>query len=239
MSLPSPSVPASEQALGDCHADRVAAPLAQRAGRGLDAARMPAFRVACGAAAELPEPLDVFDGHRIAGEIQHGVQQHRAVSVREHKAVAVLPQGVPRVVAHDIAPQHLGDVGHAHGHAGVSGVGALHGVHGECADGVGEFAACSHAGPLNGRWPSRGVQAAKAPREISLAVPGERASLSKTRNFAAAPLVPRPRSGSAHCRGAHCPPVAPVAQITPNPVGTATRCRSPGRTRGRRVGRRR
>src|SRR5262249_5646615 len=37
----------------------------------------------------------------------------------------------------------------------------------------------------------------------------------KGAKFRGAPLVLRPRPGSAHCRGAHCPPVTPVAQITP------------------------
>ena len=43
------------------------------------------------------------------------------------------------------------DIGHAHRHTGVAGVGALHGVHGERTDGVGEIAACSHATLWDGR----------------------------------------------------------------------------------------
>src|SRR5437667_368980 len=45
--------------LGERHADRIADPLAERAGRGFDPARMAALRVAGSAAAELPETFQL------------------------------------------------------------------------------------------------------------------------------------------------------------------------------------
>ena len=78
---------------------------------------------------------------RIAGEMQQRVQQHRAVAVREHEAVAVPPVRVAGVVLEHVAPQHLGNVGHAHGRAGMSRIRGLHGIHGERADGIGQGAA--------------------------------------------------------------------------------------------------
>ena len=54
-----------EQAFGQRHADRIAEPLAERAGGDLDAARMAALGMAGGAAAELAETLDL--GHRHVG----------------------------------------------------------------------------------------------------------------------------------------------------------------------------
>jgi hypothetical protein len=140
------------------HASGVGEPLAERPGGGLDAERQVVLRVSRGLAAKLTEALDVSQRQRIAGQVQHRVQQHRAVAVREYEAVAVQPGRIGGVVAQVVAPQHLGNVGHTHRHAGMTGIGALYRVHGECADGVGEFAACAHEGALQllrggaGRW---------------------------------------------------------------------------------------
>ena len=143
-----------------------------------------------GLAAELTKALDIFDRKRVAGEVQHSVQQHRAVAVREHEPVAVGPQRVAGVVAHELAPQHLRDIGHAHGHAGMPRVRALYGIHGQCADGVGEFAGCIHSGS----------QARLAAAAVGLYRGSARAALA-VRQCAR--------------RGAHSPPLAPDAQIGP------------------------
>jgi hypothetical protein len=45
-----------------------------------------------------------------------------------------------RIELQEAAEQHGGDVGHAHRHAGMAGIGLLHGVHGERPDGVGHVA---------------------------------------------------------------------------------------------------
>ena len=73
----------------------------------------------------------------VAGEIKQRVEQHRAVPGGEHEAVAVGPVGVGGIELQEAGEQHGGHVGHAHGHAGMAGIGLLHRVHGQRADGVG------------------------------------------------------------------------------------------------------
>ncbi len=141
-----------QHALGERHADRVAQALAERPGRRLDAARMPALGMAGGAAAELPETLDL--GHRhvgIAGQIEEAVEQHRAVPVRHHETVAVGPVRHLRVKAQVLCEQHRGDVGHAHRHAGMTRFGLFDRVHRQRAQGVGHMAQLRVAGSGEGR----------------------------------------------------------------------------------------
>ena len=45
-----------------------------------------------------------------------------------------------RIELQELAEQHRGHIGHAHGHAGMAGIGLLHRIHGQRADGVGEVA---------------------------------------------------------------------------------------------------
>jgi hypothetical protein len=143
--VPRPVEGGRELLLGERHADGVGEPLPQRPGRGLDADLELAFRMARGARPELAEVLQFVDAERVAGQVQHRIEEHRAVPVREHEAVAVCPVRVPGVVLQEVAPQDLGDVRHAHRHPGMTGIGALHGVHAEGADGVGELAAAGHS----------------------------------------------------------------------------------------------
>ncbi len=127
-----------EQPLGERHADGIADPLPKRPGRGFDAGRMTIFGVARGLRAELAEILELLDIHlRIAGEIEQRIEQHRAVAGREHEAVAVGPIGIGGIELQEAREQHGGDVGHAHGHAGMAGIGLLHGIHGKRADRIG------------------------------------------------------------------------------------------------------
>ncbi len=126
---------------GQRHAHAVGDALAQRAGGGFHAGGVAHFGVARRFAVHLAEALEFLDRQVVAGEMQQGVNQHRAVAVGQHEAVAVGPVRIHRVVVHVIAPQHFGDVGHAHGGAGVAGVGGLHAVNGEEADGVGQTTA--------------------------------------------------------------------------------------------------
>src|SRR6516225_6776471 len=72
-----------EQPFGERHADGIAYALAERAGRRLDPGSMPALRMPGGAAAELPETLQLVEGHvGVAGQVQQRVEQHRAVPGR-------------------------------------------------------------------------------------------------------------------------------------------------------------
>ena len=57
----------------------------------------------------------------------------------QHEAVAVGPVRLRRIEFHEAGEQHGGNIGHAHGHAGMAGIGLLHRVHGEGADGIGHL----------------------------------------------------------------------------------------------------
>ena len=137
-----------QQLFGQRHAHGVGDALAQRAGGGFHAGRDADLGVAGGLAVQLAEVLQLAHGQLVAGEVQQRVQQHRAVAVGQHEAVAVDPFGVARVVPQVVAPQRHGHVGHAHGGTGVSGVGLLYSVHGQGADCVGHLLGVCHVGRL-------------------------------------------------------------------------------------------
>ena len=135
-------------ALGQRHADRVGEALARAARSwsrcpsawpcsGWPAVREPSWRKRCSSSS-------VMSG--IAGEVEQRVEQHRAVAGREHEAVAVGPIRMLRVELQEPRPQHGGDVGHAHGHAGMAGLRLLDRIHGERADGVGEVGVADRHG---------------------------------------------------------------------------------------------
>ena len=118
--------------LGDRHADAVAEALAERAGGDLDAGRDDVailLRMARGDRSPLAELLDLVDRDVVAREMQHGVQQHRAVARAQDEAIAVGPRGLRRVVLHDAPEQHICCGRHGHRQAGVPGVGLLDRVH--------------------------------------------------------------------------------------------------------------
>ena len=94
--------------------------------------------MAFGAGAELAEPLDLVDRHRlVAGEIEQRIEQHRAVTGREHESVAIRPLRIGGIEFQELGEQHGGDIGGAHRQAGVAGFGGFDGIHREGADGVG------------------------------------------------------------------------------------------------------
>ncbi len=136
-------------ALGDGHADGVGKALAQGARGILDARRLAVFGVARGLGMQSPKGLEIVDGEGVAGEVQQRVQEHRAVAVRHNEAVSVRPPGVRRVVAQVVVPEDLGDIGHAHGRARVPGLGPLHRVHAEEADGIRQLAPGGTVGLLS------------------------------------------------------------------------------------------
>ena len=86
------------EALGQGHADGVGQPLAEGPGRRLDARRVAVLGVAGGARPELAEVLQLIEGHvLVAGEVEQGIKEHRAVARREDKSVAVRPLGRPGI----------------------------------------------------------------------------------------------------------------------------------------------
>ncbi len=129
--------PRGQEALRQRHADAVGEALAERTRRGLDSGRVTELRVTSGGRAPLAKVLQILQLERRAREVQSGVQQHRAMPVRQNDAIAVGPVGCRRVELELVLPEHRGDVGHAHRRAGVPRIGRLNRVHGEPRDSVG------------------------------------------------------------------------------------------------------
>ena len=136
---------------GNRHSNGVGDALAERAGGRFDAGGVAIFRVTRRAAVQLTELFEVFDAQVVAAQVEQRVEQHRAVAVRQHEAVAVWPGRVGRIVAEMLAPEHFGNFGHTKRHAGMAGVGLLDGVHGQGANGAGNFV----IGRRCGGWASR------------------------------------------------------------------------------------
>src|SRR5918997_803667 len=125
-----------EHALAEREADRGGDPLAERAGRRLDARDVAVLRVAGTRRAELAELLDLVERDVVAGEVERRVEQHRRVAAGEDEAVAPRPVRRLRGMAHDARVQHVGDRRERHRGAGMTRVGLLDGVHRQGADGV-------------------------------------------------------------------------------------------------------
>ena len=70
----------------------------------------------------------------IAGEVERRIEQHRAMARRQHEAVAIGPARRIGIEFQELRPEDRGDIGHAHRHAGVAGIGRLHCVHRKRAD---------------------------------------------------------------------------------------------------------
>ena len=88
--------------------------------------------------AELAEILDLFERHvLVAGQVQQGIEQHRAVSGRQHEAVAIRPVRFSGVVFQELREQHGRDVGGAHRQPRMAGFRLFDGVHREPTDRIG------------------------------------------------------------------------------------------------------
>jgi len=150
--------------LGDRHPDRHREPLPERAGGRLDPGKLEILRVPGARAVQLAKALDVVERRpRISGQVEQGVDQHRAVAGRQDETVAVRPGRVGGVVFQVPGEQCGRRVGHAHRHSGMPAVGGLDRVHRQGANGVGKSAlgrlqvhgsidGISHAPGWAGRW---------------------------------------------------------------------------------------
>ena len=125
-----------EPSLRDRHPDRVSKPLAEGPGGNFDAGRDSPFGVTRRPAAPAPEVLQIVEGEPVPGQEQEAVQQHAAVSRREHEPVAVDPLRMSRVVAEVARPQNIGHGGRAHRQSRMSRCRLLDGIDAERADGV-------------------------------------------------------------------------------------------------------
>src|SRR5205085_6886078 len=96
----------TEHARRERHAHTVAEALAERTGRRLDARRDTMLGMAGRAAAELAEALQFLHRQVVAGEVEHRVEQHRAVPRREDEAIAAGPPGILGLIAEESGPEH-------------------------------------------------------------------------------------------------------------------------------------
>ena len=144
-----PVVAAGQPLARDRHADAGGDPLAQRTGRRLDAGHPVIFRVPRRLAVELAEVADVVERDRRlaqafvlgvdrlgAGEMQDRPQQHRGMAVRQDEAVAIGPDRILRIEAHDPVPQRIDQRRQRHRRAGMARLGLLDRVDGQRADRV-------------------------------------------------------------------------------------------------------
>ena len=84
----------------------------------------------------LPQPF-VLGIHRLClGKVQHGPEQHRGVTVRKHEPIAIGPDRVLRIEAHDAVPEGVDQRGERHRRAGVPGFGLLDRVNRKRANGI-------------------------------------------------------------------------------------------------------
>ena len=125
------------QTLGERHADRCSDALPQRPRRGFHTGGVAIFGMSGRFRPPLPERLELIEGHAlVAREVKQRVEQHGAVAGREHEAVAVRPTRIGRIELEETREQHGCDVSHAHGHAGMTRLGAFDGVDREKANGI-------------------------------------------------------------------------------------------------------
>ena len=133
-----------QQLFSHRHADGVGDALAKGTGGGLHARRIAVFRVTRRFRMQLAEALELVHRQVVAGQMQQRIQQHRAVAVGQHKAVAVKPFRVGRVMAQVMVPHDFGDFRHAHRRARVAGLGFFHCIHGQRPDRVCEIVTSCH-----------------------------------------------------------------------------------------------
>ena len=123
---------------GHGETDSVGDALAKGAGRGFNGVEEKILGVARGQGAHLAEVLDLIEGDLgVTDEMQQRIDQHRAVTGRQDKAVAVGPFGGRGIELEVFFEEHGGHIGHAHGHAGMTGVGGGHGIKRQRANGGG------------------------------------------------------------------------------------------------------
>lgn len=169
-----PVITLCQQLLGQREPDCIGKALPKRPGGGFHPRRFAALGVAGGLAVQLTELLELLDRQVVAGQVQQRVLQHRPVPVGQHETVAIEPLRIVRVVPEEIVPQHFGDIGHAHGHAGVAGLCGFDRIGGEETDGVGQLAA---GGLGHGRlWKRRGTPLEAETRILPQSVLGESAA---------------------------------------------------------------
>ncbi len=118
-------------ARGHRHAHGVGDALAERAGGGLHAGRVPVLGVTRRTAARDPEGLQVVQLQAVARQVQLGVERQAGVPGGEDEAVASHPGRVGRVVAQEALEDQVRRGGQRHGRPRVSVADLLYCVHGQ------------------------------------------------------------------------------------------------------------
>ena len=126
-----------EQFFRECHADCVGESLPERAGGRLDARCHIDLGMARRLRMQLAEVLQFVERQVVAGQVQQRVLQHRAMTVRQHEAVAIGPVRVGRVVLEVPSPQRNRDLRHPHRHPRMTRFRLLDRVGGKEADRIG------------------------------------------------------------------------------------------------------
>jgi len=101
----------AEILFGDGHPDGVGEPLAERAGRDLDAGGVARFGVSRRRRPPLAEVPQVVELESVAGQEQQRVLQDRRVPVGEDEPVAIGPVRIGRIVLHHTAVEHVPERG--------------------------------------------------------------------------------------------------------------------------------
>jgi hypothetical protein len=127
----------SKDHFGQCHADGIGQPLPERAGGGFDAGGHANLGMAGRLRVKLPKRPQFVDREVVASQMQQGIEQHRAMPVGEHEAIAIEPARLRRIVLEVTTPERDRDIGHSHWHSGMPGSSLFDGIHGECPDGTG------------------------------------------------------------------------------------------------------
>src|SRR5581483_12188912 len=87
-------------------------------------------------AAPLAELFQLLHGHVIAGQMQQAVKQHRTVTRRKNKPIAVGPARLAGIVSEKTRPKHVGHGRRSHREPGMAGISLLDGVDRQESDGV-------------------------------------------------------------------------------------------------------
>ena len=120
--------PRLHHALRERHADTVRKSLAERAGRGFDARRVPVLGMTGRLRAPLAEALQLFHRKVELEEMEQRVEQHGRVSRGEHESIAVRPLRILGIEVHVLRPEHVRHVRGAHRRARVPRFRLLYGV---------------------------------------------------------------------------------------------------------------
>ncbi len=126
-----------------CHSHAVAAALSQGAGSRFQSRRMAVFRMTGTTTADLTKPADVFERNRRLAvlvldscEMKDRIEQHRCMTCRKHKPVAIRPNRVIRIESQDALPQRVNDRRKRHRCARMARIRGLDRVHRQSANRV-------------------------------------------------------------------------------------------------------